>query len=329
MRRLALSALFATACTVDEAPPASGGAGSSTSGALSTSDTSGSSAHSSDGGRDDADAGGETAPGSGDATTSDSGDVDPTGPVGTSTTRGDVDGGASESSTGAPVDPFIVQFVGNSYTAGNSLGSMVESIASEAGIAVEARVISPGGETLEGHWSTPSTLGAITDPEVDAVVLQGQSVEPWLGNASFVEHGGLLGNAACEAGAAVFFFETWARQAGHEIYDIDPLVPDPDAMQAILRAAYEEAAAASCAAVAPVGDAWQRVWTTAPQISLYAGDGSHRTLPGSYLAACVFAESVLGIDVNGAWAPADLNAADIAPLQAAAHCIVAGDCPPA
>lgn len=94
----------------------------------------------------------------------------------------------------------------------------------------------------------------------------------------------------------------------------------------MLRDAYAAAAAESCADVAPAGDAWQHVWTTHPEIGLYAGDGSHATLAGSYLASCVFAEALLGVDVRGGWAPEEIRDAQATALQDAAHCIVAADC---
>lgn len=42
------------------------------------------------------------------------------------------------------------------------------------------------------------------------------------------------------------------------------------------------------AAVAPVGLAWEHALTRRPQLDLWAGDGTHPSRAGSYLAACVF-----------------------------------------
>lgn len=317
MKRLALSFAVLTACGDDAQPVGDGSTGSSTS-------------TSTDATEDPSSPGAPSSSGEEPETTASSSGVAPssTGP-GSSSSEGSGDTGAarSSSSSGVPEDALVIQFVGNSYTAGNGVGPMVASIAADAGLPVEARVIAPGGQTMEGHWSTPTTQDAIAAQDVDIVVLQGQSLEPWLGPASFTEHAGLLGTHACDAGAAVFMFETWAREAGHDAYDFDPAVPDPDALQAVLRDAYAAAASESCAAVAPVGDAWQRVWTEHPEVDLYAGDGSHATLSGSYLASCVFAEALLELDVRGGWAPDGLGSEAIA-LQDAAHCVVARTCAP-
>lgn len=242
-------------------------------------------------------------------------------------TQGDngSESGASSSTSGAARPGVVIQLVGNSYTAGG-VGPMLTALAAEAGIVVDARVIAPGGQTLQGHWMTETTVDAISATDVHAVTLQGQSLEPWLGAASFLEHAELLGNSACDAGAEVFLFQTWARAAGHDVYDADPSVAAPDDLQRILSEAYAAAADLSCASVLPVGDAWQRIWTEFPEISLHAGDGSHATAAGTYLAACVFAESILGVDVEGSWAPDGIDDADASVLQATAHCTVAGTC---
>ena len=310
MKRIVLSVALLGACGDDVEPSAGGTTGSDASTSPSTT------------------AAASTSSGSVDLTSSSGDPASTSSADGSSSSSGGSEStaGESSSSSGIPEDAIVIQFVGNSYTAGNGVGPMVASIAGDAGIPVDARVIAPGGQTMEGHWSTPTTQDAIAADDVDFVVLQGQSVEPWLGPASFIQHAGLLGNHACDAGAAVFMFETWARADGHEVYDIDPAVPDPDALQAVLRDAYTAAAAESCADVAPAGDAWQRVWTAHPELSLYAADGSHATLAGSYLASCVFAESLLSVDVRGGWVPEALEGAEATALQDAAHCTVAGDC---
>lgn len=243
------------------------------------------------------------------------------------TTRGDdgSESGTSSSTSGAPRREVVIQLVGNSYTAGG-VGPMLTALAAEAGVVVDARVIAPGGQTLQGHWMTTTTVEAISAADVHAVTLQGQSLEPWLGSASFLQHAELLGNTACDAGAEVYLFQTWARAAGHDVYDADPAVATPGDLQQILSEAYAVAADTSCAIVLPVGDAWQRVGTAHPEISLYAGDGSHATAAGTYLAACVFAESILGVNVEGSWAPDGIDEAAASALQAVAHCTVADAC---
>ena len=59
-------------------------------------------------------------------------------------------------------------------------------------------------------------------------------------------------------------------------------------MQAALRAGYTEIARELDAMLAPVGDAWESAMSLESQPELYDFDGSHPSLAGSYLAACVF-----------------------------------------
>src|SRR5436305_975756 len=51
--------------------------------------------------------------------------------------------------------------------------------------------------------------------------------------------------------------------------------------------------------VAPVGMAWAKVRETDPGMALHLPDGSHPTPTGSYLAACVLADTILGKRLTG------------------------------
>ncbi|MCA9717532.1 MAG: SGNH/GDSL hydrolase family protein [Myxococcales bacterium] len=217
-------------------------------------------------------------------------------------------------------DGRAILFVGNSYTAGNDLAGLVEALASADGAApVAVEVIAVAGETMAGHLSTPSTLDAITTGDWDLVVLQGQSVEPMEPGSDFHSAATSLADVVVDAGAAVVLFETWARADGDALYQQPWYGPDPAAAQAKLRAAYQAVADSSGGRVAPVGDAWERAWTEAPELPLYAGDGSHATIHGSYLAACVLLEALTerrAVD-NPFW-PDALTANEAATLQALA-----------
>ena len=78
---------------------------------------------------------------------------------------------------------------------------------------------------------------------------------------------------------------TWGRQNGDPQWDsINTFYKMNDR----LRAGYMRFMEASEASVAPVGIAWRYVRDNYPAINLYSSDGSHPSLEGSYLAACVF-----------------------------------------
>ena len=90
-----------------------------------------------------------------------------------------------------------------------------------------------------------------------------------------------------------------------------------------MRNAYLRITDSAQASVAPVGVAWKYVRDTYPTINLYAGDGSHPSLEGTYLAACTFYASVFRKSPVGATYTAGLDLITINALQnAAAICVL-------
>jgi hypothetical protein len=50
------------------------------------------------------------------------------------------------------------------------------------------------------------------------------------------------------------------------------------------------------AGLAPVGRAFERALVEQPHVALWGSDGSHPTLAGSYMAACVLYDAITGVD---------------------------------
>ena len=65
-------------------------------------------------------------------------------------------------------------------------------------------------------------------------------------------------------------------------------------MQSQINAVYLEAATRSGANVIPVGDAWAYASDLRPTIKLYAPDGSHPSIYGSFLTACTMVRKITG-----------------------------------
>ena len=86
-------------------------------------------------------------------------------------------------------------------------------------------------------------------------------------------------------------------------------------MQAAIDVAYRDVAARNGAFVVPAGEAWDRVTREAPGIALWQADGSHPTVAGTYLAACVLYASLAGRSPVGLAETGGLPAADAATLQ--------------
>jgi hypothetical protein len=213
---------------------------------------------------------------------------------------------AAPPGNGAGADGTRVLFVGNSYTYYNDLPQLFERLADAAGHPVVVDDSTQPSWTLQQHAGSDDTLDKIARGW-DFVVLQEQSVRP----AVVAERERAMYPAARELDEAIrradgrtVFYMTWGRRsgrspAGHE---------DFASMQAALRAGYSEIARELDAMLAPVGDAWESALSLEPQPELYEGDGSHPSLAGSYLAACVFFavifdESPVGLDFTAGLDP--------------------------
>jgi hypothetical protein len=227
------------------------------------------------------------------------------------------------------VPPLHVLFVGNSYTYENDLPGLLATIPLTSGvppaIAVESETL--GGASFSVHWSGPTAQAKIANGGFTHVVLQGQSGEPLVYTAAFLEYGKLLVSAVVAAGATPVLFQTWAHRPDDAAFYQDAVWAEgsADAMQDALTAHYAQLAAESGAVVAPVGEAWRRAWKQHPGIQLYQSDGSHPSAAGSYLTACVFYVVLTGESVPASSAvPASISATDAAALREVANEEVSG-----
>jgi hypothetical protein len=192
-------------------------------------------------------------------------------------------------------EPRRVLFLGNSYTFVNDLPAMVAAMGDASGDPLLVDVIAIGGATVADHVANPQVAATLAEGW-DVVIVQGQSVEPITAPTVFVQAVVDLA-AMLEAStpeADMILFETWARRQG------DPLLAElgmtAEQMQEALTAGYADAAAAGGASISPVGQAWGRALLDAPPIELFAADGSHPALAGTFLASCVFFGVLTGND---------------------------------
>jgi hypothetical protein len=197
-------------------------------------------------------------------------------------------------------------FVGNSFTARNDLPGMIAGLVSDSGISVDHQLISRGGASLRMHWNTGAAKAAIVGGAFDYVVLQEQSTLP-IKNAARMRENIILFDAAIrDSGAKTVLYMTWARKHTPE-------------KQKDITDAYESVAKELGAIVVPVGRAWQRFMAKHESPVLHDKDQSHPTLAGSYLAACVFVETLFGPKLlDPDHAPPGLSVQDVKLLQAAA-----------
>ena len=188
-------------------------------------------------------------------------------------------------------------FIGNSFTARNDVPGLIADMARSRGRAMEHRLISAGGASLRMHWNKGVAPKAIEEGGWDYVVLQEQSTLPVKNCQRTHENIRLFDPAIRAAGAKTVLYLTWAREK----------VPET---QRALTDCYTTIGDELGAIVVPAGIAWERVLAKKDHPVLHDKDGSHPTLAGSYLAACVFFavlfdESPVGIaaDLKGLTGP--------------------------
>lgn len=203
--------------------------------------------------------------------------------------------GTAASATAAPPaaaaptnTPLRVLFIGNSYTACNSLHEIFRQLALEgtAHRPVSVETVLIGGATLKSHWENGGALKRIEEARWDYVVLQAYTM-PFSDPDGFIQYAVLFGDAIRKAGAKPVQFMPWASKGASQL-------------QARLNQAYSRLFRKTGDIIAPAGAAWQIALKSDPAITLhYVKDGSHPNYKGSYLAACVIYAAMMSKSPQG------------------------------
>ncbi len=196
-----------------------------------------------------------------------------------------------------------VLFLGNSYTAYNNLPQMVSDLAASAGDNLLFDSNTPGGFTLNGHSTNAQSIQKIQAGNWDYVVLQEQSQLPSFPigqvQTDCFPYAAILDSIIREYNscAETMFYMTWGRENGDASNCPNwPPVCTYNGMDSLLRLRYEQMAVDNHAVLSPVGALWHFIRQTNPSLQLYASDGSHPNLAGSYAAACAFYSTIFRKD---------------------------------
>ena len=222
-----------------------------------------------------------------------------------------------------------VLFIGNSYTAVNNLPELTRQLALSLGDTLVVNSSTPGGYTFNGHTTNTATQNLIDQGGWNYVVLQEQSQLPSFPPAQVAAESlpyatalvdSIRAHSPC---AEPVFYMTWGRENG----DADncaswPPVCTYEGMQEQLRINYLQMARDNSTACAPAGMAWKRVREEFPAIGLYAADGSHPSVAGSYLVACTMYSTFFRRTTMGATFTSTLDATTAATLQQVASSVV-------
>ena len=192
-------------------------------------------------------------------------------------------------------DTLRVLFIGNSYTASNNLLNIISTIANSMGDYLYTDSSLIGGSTLQTHVNNPNSNNLIMNGEWDYVVLQEQSQYPsfplWQVEQDVFPYAtGLceLINEYNDCGETIFFM-TWGRENGDSNNCANwPPVCTYEGMDDLLQERYMMMGSDNGALVSPVGAVWRYIRDAEYDLDLYASDGSHPSLLGSYIAGVCF-----------------------------------------
>jgi opacity protein-like surface antigen len=186
-----------------------------------------------------------------------------------------------------------VLFIGNSHTFHNDVPEMFQNMARTGGYSVMADMEAHGGWTLLDHAQSVGTMNKIRGADWDFVVLQEQSDVPTFSSNRdqdmFPAIRGLH-NEISARGAETILFMTW----GHRDGSLAEGVGGYSAESAAIEAAYVKIGDELGIPIAPVGVAWWNAMRGTPSLNLWLDDGNHATKEGSYLAASVLYNVILG-----------------------------------
>ncbi len=176
-----------------------------------------------------------------------------------------------------------VLFVGNSHTYTNDLPAMYRSLARLRGdTALRVASIAQPNYALEDHWTVGAVQRSLAGSQWEFVVLQqGSSALPesQLHLRIWTE---AFAPAIRDAGAEPVLYQIWPSASRR--FDAEHTLTS-----------YWNAAAAVEGLLAPAGDAFTAALAAVPPLDPYAGDGTHASREGTYLAALVLLERTLDI----------------------------------
>ena len=226
-------------------------------------------------------------------------------------------------------------FLGNSYTSNNQLHVRVNNLLDAAGFDPEVQAFTSGGKTLAWHGEQAETEGsewydALRTPH-DFILLQDQSQVPGFPTTTSYWQDSLQGAEIIDGlvddnGGDTFFVMTWGYRFGDE--GNSWRYPDYETMQNHLQTGYLAYAENLSSEerpvfIAPVGLAFENIFNSLTNATedgtifsdLYASDGKHPSIQGTYLAACVIHVSVTGTDSVGLPSTGGINATRTLELQ--------------
>ncbi len=196
-----------------------------------------------------------------------------------------------------------VLFIGNSLTYSNDLPAIVAALAeaSQQKRFIYKTIVMPNF-SLEDHWNQGDAQKAIAKDKWDVVVLQqGPSGLPE-SRQMLLDYTRRFAKAIRAVGAKPALYQVWPSAARFNDF--------PRVLES-----YKLAAEDVNGLLLPVGAAWRAAWNREAKLALYAEDQFHPSALGSYLAALVMYEKLLGKSLLGLPATLKLRSKTLAKIE--------------
>ncbi len=175
----------------------------------------------------------------------------------------------------APPRTLNILFLGNSHTGANNLTGMVKSLIESDGTQTTVQTKTHSTGFLEDLANSTALQQDLKSGKWHVVVMQGAKLSS--SHKYDYDHSGAvqIAKLAKQNKVKPYLFAEWPRRGWNE--------------SAYIMREYREIADPSGAAIIPVCHAWDAFLKENPQAQLWASDGNHASLQGSYLAACTIA----------------------------------------
>jgi hypothetical protein len=216
--------------------------------------------------------------------------------------------------------PLRVLFVGNSHTYYNDMPKLIAQLAAAAhDRPFSFETVTAGAARLHDHVANGQAATKLSAGGFHALVMQEQQQRPTFSReqreTEMDSPARVLSLNAQAIGAKPVLTMVWARRDGDDHNVTDDTF---EAMHARTVQGHSECAQNVGATLAPVAIAWKSALEARPDLQLWQPDGSHPTLAGSYLSACVHYRVLYGRSPAGNPFTAGLPERDAAFLQALA-----------
>lgn len=195
-----------------------------------------------------------------------------------------------------------VLFLGNSHTSVNGVPTMVKSVVEGSRAGQKLKVTMKTGAGLEAIAKDPSLEGFIDRGRFTDVVMQGAALSSSHKHIYSQEGAIKLARTAKNSGARVWLFAEWPRRGWDETTYILGI--------------YKEISKKSGAKIIPVCSVFDELLKGEPGLEVWAGDGNHASVLGSYVGAVTIAHA-LAPATQAIWRPQSVLAERAARVELA------------